>query len=380
MKQEATGSEKEGVDETPPQYETKIMSEAGDATEDGGSENEYDFEETVDNCMGPSLSSPNKYRTSDNEDDSDEENTSDNEDEDDKGDAVTDEGENEKNYSTEENTDEQSEAECGGEDEGKIPSQHRGSQPLTRQPLRKSDEFPETDGSSDDSGSFEDEEFAVDGQQEPQAEVLTNGAEEEADQHVVNPEMPPSGQVVRAERLEQMAKSNGKSFTKRHLDEDDAFHGGQQALSKRQKMTRGIGSATGLEKGAIGQAKSVMTSSSGNWPPLRSTKTFSKLSLAEQSRSLKDWMANVDDYVSVIQAGAIPVWKMSRFFKHINKHLGAVAETLDNVALATQRQAEHHKTAQEAVMTADVERDEIGELLGRFAPKSSAPAITQNGN
>ncbi|KAI1614843.1 hypothetical protein EDD37DRAFT_650143 [Exophiala viscosa] len=75
----------------------------------------------------------------------------------------------------------------------------------------------------------------------------------------------------------------------------------------------------------------------GDWPHLRSAKTFSGFSLVEQSQTLKDWMSDIEDYVESIQAGAIPSSKVLAFFQRVNVHLNCVTETLDDIALGNER-------------------------------------------
>lgn len=104
----------------------------------------------------------------------------------------------------------------------------------------------------------------------------------------------------------------------------------------------------------------------GDWPHLRSSKKFSSFSLVEQSQTLKDWMSDIEDYVESINAGAIPTSKVLAFFQRVNAHLNSVTETLDDIALGNERVTAHYAIVQEEMRKADLEKREIGELLGRF--------------
>ncbi|KAL2412730.1 hypothetical protein ABEF95_004508 [Exophiala dermatitidis] len=253
---------------------------------------------------------------------------------------------------------------------------------------------------------FGDHTMDVTGIPEEQGSVSLEGDGNVADDN----EIPPSSQVPRADTPTpaQTAPSKNKSRRKRRRRGNDASCGDQQESSKRQKTdeSRGTGAVTvaevdgqtprthstgsqtelttkldetatdnGTSANPGSSRKGLKSMSAGNWPHLRPTKVFYKYSLAKQSQTIKDWMAKSEEYMDYIQAGALPISKVTRFFRYVVIHLDAMTETLDDVALAIERVATHHEAIQEEAKSADIERHEISELLSRFAPPSSARAV-----
>ncbi|EHY54860.1 hypothetical protein ABEF95_005737 [Exophiala dermatitidis] len=259
---------------------------------------------------------------------------------------------------------------------------------------------------------FKDHTRDVTGIPEEQGSVRLEGDDNVADDN----EIPPSSQVPRADTPTpaQTGPSKNKSRRKRRRRGNDASCGDQQESSKRQKTaetsetgavavaevedqtqrTQSTGSQTelitkqldematdnGTSANPGSSKKGLKSMSAGNWPHLRPTKVFYKYSLAKQSQTIKDWMAKSEEYMDYIQAGALPISKVTRFFRYVVIHLDAMTETLDDVALAVERLATHHEAIQEEAKSADIERHEISELLSRFAPPSSArAALAQTG-
>lgn len=384
------------VEETVQQDASEPTVDDRDLTENGNSDDEDKREE--DGIRYPAFSShsPNAYRPSSEGDNEDSADNADEDSEDEEEDTFSDNEIDE----TEDSSTDDDEKEDDSIDEAASSSSvsHRsGSQPLVR---RDVDNLPEPQGAGNHDGP-------IDGLLLGQNVDAAGGADDGRDAGIVlGHEIPPSSQAAHTKQSAQTAESNGKSSSKRHLSgDDDPLDHDQQASSKRHKTgsrtegsniyvgqmqfadepavpsdhstTDSVAGPLPATTGGCASVKATPGTASGNWPVLRSTKTFSTFSLAEQSRTIKDWMAEVEAYVGVIQAGAIPISKISRFFRHVNEHLNAVTETLDDVALAARRMETHYEDAQDEMDAAEAERREIAELLKRFAPPSSTPAVTQ---
>lgn len=187
---------------------------------------------------------------------------------------------------------------------------------------------------------------------------------------------------------------NAKSPPKRTRDACDLAEELHTEPSKRQRLTESAersdsspvnGNATVKDNSAAESGANIVVSArvaksaeiralrraNGDWPYLRSSSTFANFSLLEQSQTLKTWMSDMEGYVEKIQAGAVPAAKVLDFFGHVNAHLNAVTETLDDIALTNQRLGMHQVKARERLRKAELERQEVDELLGRFALPST---------
>ncbi|KAK5033315.1 hypothetical protein LTS07_003617 [Exophiala sideris] len=250
--------------------------------------------------------------------------------------------------------------------------------------LDKSVEMDEDEGYNDNENELEqnevgenddDDEVDDDHQVEEQVEGWTNEQGEQT--------------LVRAHdslaALAQVANDEGHDVAfkdvpmeKRPKDDADLPKNRSTGSSKRQK-TLVYGEQANLTEMLSTQKTTAPPSSTlarsrstkaalpkGDWPHLRSAKTFSGFSLVEQTQTLRDWMSDIEGYVESIQAGAIPAAKVLAFFQRVNFHLNSVTETLDDIALGNERLTAHHAIVQEEMRKADLEKREMGELLGRF--------------
>ncbi|EXJ93361.1 hypothetical protein A1O1_01753 [Capronia coronata CBS 617.96] len=405
--------EKEPVEEDlrhqagdPVTYHDIGLAEMTDMTETGSPEIEHTWHE---NCYYPVFSSRGpeapradeavvEYHGTDEEEDEE-----DHDNEDDSDDSSDGEGEDDEDE------------EDDSDDEDSNLSRSRNSKPLCRQPLHDIESLYEPQGFGDQEQSFNDGPSGARPKKQPKqdapngtalpGEVLAAGAELEGagdgDGDIVDHQIPPSSRMAKTRQLAPTRPLKGTSSSKRRPNGNVALNEDQPAQTKRQKVSHRIDSndnsaerdnidqmqlaasqpattSTTAVADPVTSKKAVINHPHGNWPVLRSSRTFSTFTLAEQSRTLKDWMAEVKEYMTAIEAGAIPVVKMSRFFRHVGTYLTASTEILDDVALAAERLEGHSKRVREGMALADVERREVAELLGKFALPSSTRNTAQN--
>lgn len=250
------------------------------------------------------------------------------------------------------------------------------------------EEEEEAKGEEDEDAQIEED----DEEEEEEEEKEYDGYNDERDPNWVPPDEQVRRNLMNAARYRASAAASAQDATKTGHDivfkdaptakraRDDGHQSSDQVInsSKRQR-TLVYGEKANLNQLLSTQKNTAPSAASlarppatkarvprGDWPHLRSSKKFSGFSLVEQSQTLKDWMSDIEDYVESINAGAIPTSKVLAFFQRVNAHLNSVTETLDDIALGNERVTAHYAIVQEEMRKADLEKREIGELLGRF--------------
>ncbi|KAK5211627.1 hypothetical protein LTR99_005709 [Exophiala xenobiotica] len=115
---------------------------------------------------------------------------------------------------------------------------------------------------------------------------------------------------------------NAKSPPKRTRDACDFAEEPHTEPNKRQKVA----------KSAI--RSRAQRRANGDWPHLRSSMTFAKLSRRGQSQTLSTWMSDMEDHLEHTQADAVPAAKVLDFFDRVDDHLNAESERMYNMTMA----------------------------------------------
>jgi len=102
------------------------------------------------------------------------------------------------------------------------------------------------------------------------------------------------------------------------------------------------------------------------WPVLPKRRRFAQSSIAEQRESLVTYMDELEEYLDIIQAGAVPVHMVKSLFQRLGAHFEAVTQTLDDVEVTHQRVDDTQKKMKRMMDDVEEERREVSDLLKRF--------------
>ena len=78
---------------------------------------------------------------------------------------------------------------------------------------------------------------------------------------------------------------------------------------------------------------------SKNWPRIQDSKTFTRATIGEQRMELTNHMNDLQEYTSMIQAGAVPTAFVLKFFERLETHFLRMDSTLDQVETLHRREA-----------------------------------------
>jgi len=168
--------------------------------------------------------------------------------------------------------------------------------------------------------------------------------------------------------------NEGVSVKRPHEDEvvdDSSENTKRQKTDQAKQWPHGAAQADTFVHQTLHRGGSRTSNPREDWPPFLPGTVFESMTLAEQSDALKSWMADVDDYMSLIQAGAMPISKVRQFFHQVNVHFDSVAQTLDDINLAHRRMEEHNAKVVAELSKAKVEQNEVSELFGKFGLPSA---------
>lgn len=150
--------------------------------------------------------------------------------------------------------------------------------------------------------------------------------------------------------------------------------GGQEHLSLGEEQERGQGQ---LQDGDLGEPGPAVRSASvtssfrtsrlyKHWPKLRDADTFENSTVSEQRAELSEYMQDLMGYADMIQAGAIPIGFVNKFFTRLDAHLLKMDQKLDQVEVLHRREAKRKAKMSKLLAEAKTDHEDLQSVLNDF--------------
>ena len=148
-------------------------------------------------------------------------------------------------------------------------------------------------------------------------------------------------------------------------DSKDSHRRAEQAEGHEHE--RGIGESSAIVPFRPATTPSKTNQSSNkHWPKLQGSEAFALASVSEQRKELANYMHDLMAYSDIIQAGAIPVGFVSKFFKRLDTHFNQMDTKLDQVEVLHRREAARKTQLSRLQVEAASDHQDTQSLLNEF--------------
>ncbi|KAK5081103.1 hypothetical protein LTR70_008610 [Exophiala xenobiotica] len=148
-------------------------------------------------------------------------------------------------------------------------------------------------------------------------------------------------------------------------DSKDSHRRAEQAEGHEHE--RGIGESSAIVPFRPATTPSKTNQSSNkHWPKLQGSEAFALALVSEQRKELTNYMHDLMAYSGIIQAGAIPVGFVSKFFKRLDTHFNQMDTKLDQVEVLHRREAARKAQLSRLQVEAASDHQDTQSLLNEF--------------
>ena len=168
------------------------------------------------------------------------------------------------------------------------------------------------------------------------------------------------------------------SSRKRRYEEAELQQPGKPAPWKKMSLSirdgRGstldtaMGSGPGLSIRPQSPASTVQESRppKKHWPKIQGSEAFEQATVGQQRQQLTDYMQDLLEYSELIQAGAVPIGFVSKFFKRLDTHFHLIEAKLDQVEVLHRREAARKFQISKLWAEGSSDHDDTQSMLSEF--------------